>query len=175
MLGLSDLRVVPATKHMESLHQRLKTEFRNGNSVQTLTQVLVLGDSDDHVVKRILALRDALRAQKIKLDKTYTLSSLGVLALLPTEMDTIVRDIDEAKTYLKGQKGFGFFSTVTRAELLLYAVAFVAGGYAEQLEEGIIAATLSTSITNIIIAQQTAMIAMLAATSSATATTTASS
>jgi hypothetical protein len=113
-------------------------------------------------------LRDALRAQRIKLDKSYTLPALGVLALLPVEIGAIVRDIAEAEQTLKVQKGFGSWS-VSKQELLIYAAAAVAGEYAEHVKGGVVTAAVSTSITNIIIAQQVAMIAAISASSAATA------
>lgn len=168
MLGLADLDITTGTERIEQLHIRLKGEFWDKNSVQTLAQVLVLGDSDDSIANHVLALRDKFRAYNIKLDKTYTLPVLGVLALLPVEIDTIVRDIVVAQDTLRAQKGFGAFS-VTTQELLLFSASIVAGDYAENLKDGVLTATLSTSISNIIIAQQAAMIAAISASSAAAA------
>lgn len=168
MLGLTDLDVALGNERIEKLHSRLKIEFWDKNSVQTLAQVLVLGESDDSVVNRVLVLRDKLRAQKIKLDKTYTLPLLGILAMMPVEIDTIVRDIVEVKNSLRAQKGFGPLS-VTTQELLLYATSIVVSEYAGSVKNGILTATISTSITNIIIAQQAAMIAAVSASSAAAA------
>lgn len=168
MLGLTDLDTAAGAERIEQLHSRLKGEFWDKNSVQALAQVLVLGGSEDSVVRRVLDLRNALRAQKIKLDKAYTLPVLGILALLPVEIDTIVRDIAAAQDTLRAQKGFGSLS-VTTQELLLYAASIVAGNYAESLKDGVLTATLSTSITNIMIAQQAAMIAVISASTAAAA------
>jgi len=168
MLGLSDLDVAAGTKRIEQLYNRLKDEFWDKNSVQALSQVLVLGVSDDVSVGRVTAMRDALRAQNIKMDKSYTLPALGILALLPMEIETIVRDIGDTQQMLRTQKGFGLLS-VTKQELLIYAAGVVAGEYAENAREGIVTAALSTSITNIIIAQQAAMIAAFSASAAAAA------
>ncbi len=168
MLGLSDLEVETGAELIEQRYSQLKGEFWDKNSVQALAQVLVLGHSDDNVVGRVLLLRDALREQKIKLDKTYTLPVLGILALLPVEIDTIVRDISAAQDTLRAQKGFGALS-VTTQELLLFAASIIAGDYSENIKDGILTATISTSITNIIIAQQAAMIAAISASSVAAA------
>ena len=168
MLGLSDLDVAAGTERVELLYNRLKGEFRNKNSVQALSQVLVLDGSDDVVVWRALALRDALRAQKIRLDKAHNLSSLGVLALFPVDIDTIVRDINEAQVTLRAQKGFGAMS-VSSQEILLFAAALLADEYARNVKDGVLTAALSTSIVNIIIAQQVAIIAAISASSAAAA------
>ena len=174
MLGLTDLDAAAGTARIEQLHSRLKGEFWDKNSVQALAQVLVLGESDDSMANRVLILRDSLREQKIKLDKAYTLPVLGSLALLPVEIDTIVRDIDIAQDTLRAKKGFGSLS-VTTQELLLFAASIVAGDYAENAKDGVLTATLSTSITNIIIAQQAAMIAAISASTAATASSSSSS
>lgn len=168
MLGLSNLDVESGIERVEQLYNRLKDEFWNKNSVQTLAQVLVLGNSDDNVVDRILALRDVLRAQKTKLDKTYTLPVLGILALLPVEIDTLAREISAAQDTLRTRKGFGPLS-VTNQERLLFAASIIAGDYAENVKDGVLTATVSTSITNLIIAQQAAMIAAASSAAAAAA------
>lgn len=164
MLGLTELDVTAGAERIEQLYSQLKNEFWDKNSVQTLAQVLVLGNSDDNVVNRVLALRDALREQKIKLDKTYTLPILGILALLPVEIGTIVRDLGAAQETLRTKKGFGSLS-VTTQELLLFAASIVSGEYTINVKDGVLTAALSTSINNIIIAQQAAMIAAISASS----------
>jgi len=171
MLGLSDLDVAAGTERVDEVYRKLKGKFWDNNSVQAIAQILILGGSDDDTVKRVLALRDVLRAQRIKLDRSYTLPSLGILAMLPVDIDVIVSDIDEVRKALRGQKGFGSWSIATQ-ELLLFASAIVAGYYARNLPDGALSATISTSIANIIIAQQAAMIVAIAASSTVIATST---
>ncbi|MBO0813026.1 MAG: DUF4003 family protein [Microlunatus sp.] len=170
MLGLSELDTGIGTQRIGQVYDRLKGEFRGRNSVQSLAQVLVLGDSDLGAADRVLALRDALRAQRIRLDRSYTLPTLGVLALLPVQPQVIAADIGRARDFLRSQRGFGRFS-VQPQELLLYATGVVADGYARDVRAGVLTATISTSITNLIIAQQTAMIVVLTANAGATAAT----
>jgi hypothetical protein len=174
MLGLSDLNVDAGADRVEQLYTSLKDEFRDKNSVQALAQVLVLGCATDETVNRLMTLRDTLKAQKLRLDRLYTLPSLGILALLPVDIEIIARDIEEAQTFLRAQKGFGALS-VDKQELLLLTAAIVAWEYADSVKSGVLTATLSTSITNIIIAQQAAMIAMISASTAATAAAAASS
>lgn len=168
MLGLTDLDVLTGVERIERLYSRLKDGFWDRNSVQTLAQMLVLGGLDDSIIERVLALRDALRARKIKLDKTYTLPMLGLLALVPVEIDTIVRDIDAAQSALRAQKGFGSLC-VTTQELLVFTSSIVVVGYAENAKEEVLTATLSTSIANMLIAQQAAMTAAICAAAAAAA------
>jgi hypothetical protein len=166
MLGLTDLDVRAGTEHIEQLYTQLKPEFKNKNSIQALAQVLVFSDSDASVIRRVLLLRDAFRAQKIKFDKAETLPVLGILALLPVEADAIVRDIKAAQDTLRAKKGFGSMSATTQ-EILLFAASIIASDYVDSVKDGILTATLSTSITNILIAQQVTMMAMISASSAA--------
>ena len=168
MLGLSGMDVTDGAARMEQIFSRLKPEFRDKNSVQALSQVLVLGENGPNTPERILVLRDALKAEKIKMDKTYTLPSLGVLALLPVDTETIVREIGEAQSFLREQKGFGSFSVDTQT-LLLFSAALVASAHTENLKDSVLTASLATSILNIIIAQEAAMIAAVCASSAAAA------
>lgn len=165
MLGISDIGVERGIERMEQLYTELKPEFYSGNSVQALTQVLVLGADTPEPAARVLALREAFRSRGIRLDKEYTLSSLGVLSLLPYDPEGIVNDVSETFEYLRTRKGFGSWS-ITKQELLLLSASLAALQYVEEVRSGMVTTVLSTSITNIIIAQQTA-IAVAAASSAA--------
>ncbi|GAB1157828.1 DUF4003 domain-containing protein [Paenibacillus illinoisensis] len=173
MLALSDLDVESGVDRMEQLYRELKPEFSPGNSVQALTQVLVLGDDNPESSARVLALQEAFRKRNIRLDKTYTLSSLGVLSLLPVHQDTLVDQVQETFDWLRDQKGFGAWS-ITKQELLLFSSALVAVQHVENLRSGVLTTTLSTSITNIIIAQQAAMASAAAASAAAAASSSSS-
>ncbi|MCM3204026.1 DUF4003 family protein [Paenibacillus illinoisensis] len=173
MLALSDLDVESGVDRMEQLYRELKPEFSPGNSVQALTQVLVLGDGNPESSARVLALQEAFRKRSIRLDKTYTLSSLGVLSLLPVNQDTLVDQVQETFDWLRDQKGFGAWS-ITKQELLLFSSALVAVQHVENLRSGVLTTTLSTSITNIIIAQQAAMASAAAASAAAAASSSSS-
>ncbi|UPK44762.1 DUF4003 family protein [Paenibacillus pabuli] len=164
MLALSDLDVESGVTRMDQLYAELKPEFSPGNSVQALTQVLVLGNDNPEAAAHVLAFNEAFRRRGIRLDKTYTLSSLGILSLLPADRDTLVEQVEETYEWLRTQKGFGAWS-ISKQELLLLSSSLVAVQYVEDLRNGVLTTTVSTSITNIIIAQQAATAA--AATSAA--------
>lgn len=100
------------------------------------------------------------------MDKTYTLSSLGILSLLPSDRDSLVDQIVETQDWLRTQKGFGGWS-IDKQELLLFSSALIAIQYVENLRNGVLTSAISTSITNIIIAQQAAMAAAAAASAAA--------
>ncbi|MDF2926551.1 MAG: hypothetical protein K0R57_5465 [Paenibacillaceae bacterium] len=166
MLGLSDIGIEVGVARMEELYAVLKPEFSSGNSVQALTQVLVLAGKTTEAVSHLLALRDAFREQGIRIDRTDSLSSLGVLSLLPMSIEEIVNDTSETYDFLRQQKGFGSWS-ITKQELLILSAALVTFGGVDDVRNGIGTAALSTSITNIIIAQQTAIAASSAAAAAA--------
>jgi len=174
MLGLSDLDAATGAERIDQIYNSLKKEFRDKNSVQALAQILVLCDPSDGAADRVLALRDELKAQKLRYDKSYTLSSLGVLALLSADTGAVIGDLIESRDFLRAQKGFSSWS-VTTQELLLYAAGIVITEYAGSAADGVLAAALSTSINNIIIAQQTAMMIAVIASYSAAASSAASS
>lgn len=174
MLGLSDIDVSAGVERMERLFQSLRPEFHTGIGVQALTQVLVLGGGAD-IERRVLALRDALRSRRMKqLCQAYTLSSLGVLALLPLDTDEVVRQLEKTTELLRRQEGFGPWSFVAKQELLLLSAGLVALNSVDQMKRGVLDTVLSTSITNIIIAQQAALAAASAASASAAASSSSS-
>lgn len=173
MLALSDINVQTGIERMEQLYQRLKPEFTSGNGVQALTQVLVLGGETNEAVIRVLNLNKLFREGKLRLDKEETLSSLGVLSLIPVDANTLADDVLEAHDFLRSQKGLGAWS-VSKQELSLFSVALTASTYVDEVKDGVITTVLSTSITNIILAQQM-VLAAAAATSAAAASSSSSS
>ena len=75
-----------------------------------------------------------------------------------------VSETGEAQKYLREQKGFGSLS-VSAEEILLFSAAAQVDVCREGAGDDVLGATISTSITNIIIAQQVALIMMIAAAS----------
>lgn len=169
MLGLSGIDIKSGVERMEQLYTALKPEFLSGNSVQALTQVLVLGDEVPNAAAHVLELREAFRTRGIRMDKEYTLPSLGVLSLLPCDREAIVNDVSDTYEFLRTQKGFGNWS-ITKQEVLLLSSALAAFKYVDDAKNGILTTTLSTSITQIVIAQQTAIAAAAAASAASAAT-----
>lgn len=168
MLGLSDIDPATGVERMERLYRELKPEFRTGNGVQALAEVLVLGEQTTESLGRVRALRQSLRYKGLKMENQQTLPSLGILALLPGTTEEIVHDTAGAFWFLRTQKGFGAWS-VTKQELLLYASALAAYERVGDVKNGLLTTALCTGIINIIIAQQTAMIAAISASSAAAA------
>lgn len=166
LFGMSGIEVQAGADRVEYLFSELKLEFHPGNSVQALAMVLLLGGDTFDSKLKTFALNKAFRENGLKMDKEYTLSSLGVLSLLPQDADAIVRSVQETYEYIRTQPGFGAFS-VSKQEALLLSAALFAFTSADQIKKGIMTSAISTTIASIIIAQQTA--AMIAATTAASA------
>jgi len=170
MMALSDLDVHTAALKTNQLFRELKRElssFISGGSVLNLAQMLVLGESTETCVDNMLRLNKVLRKRKVRLDKTYVAPSLGVLGILQVDHNTLADDLISARDYLRAQKGFGAMS-VSTPELMLYAVSSVIYAYA-RAKGDMIRAGAVTSVTNLIIAQQVAMMVSITAASSAAA------
>jgi len=169
MLALSDMEPHAGANKMKQLFLRIKSEFSRfigKSSLLTLSQMLVLGGSTEDCIHNLLRLNKVLHNRKIRLDRTYTLPSLGVLGILNVDNNTLADEMVEARDFLRNQKGLGYFS-VTTQELLLYVASLVTYTYATDNENNLLRANLATSVTNLIIAQQVAIIVAISAASSA--------
>jgi len=170
MMALSNLNVHDSALKANQLFRELKRElssFISSGNVLHLAQMLVLGESTEACVDNMLRLNKVLRKRKVRLDKTYIAPSLGVLGLLPVDHYTLAEDLINARDYLRAQKGFGAFS-VSIQELMLYAVSSIIYAYARD-KDNIARAGAVTSVTNLIIAQQVAMMVAIATATSAAA------
>ena len=98
----------------------------------------------------------------------FELPTLGVLAMLPTDREDIVRELREVDQYLAKQKGYGFFGLGKR-QRLMHAAMIVTGDHLEHCATT--QTTLSHSVMALAAAQQAALCAAIAA---ATAAATAS-
>lgn len=157
MLALSDLEPHAGANKMKKIFRNLKKEFFYRSSILTLSQMLVLGGKTDECVANILHLNRTLRGCSIRLDKAYTLPSLGVLSMVSDNHDKLATDIEDSMGFLREQKGFGRFS-VSSQEILLYVVSIICNVYADEMKDDLSRTSLSSGITNMIIAQQTAML-----------------
>ncbi|MCH4169245.1 MAG: DUF4003 domain-containing protein [Streptococcaceae bacterium] len=165
MLGLTTIDVKTGSDELENIFQALKGQFP-ANSVQAISQILMIGGNDAELIKRIFDLNTSFIKQKLRMDRAYTAPSLALLALIGISTQTIVSDIANAYEYLREQKGFGLFS-IDKQTGLLFATAIVASIYAEELNDGVLVASIATTITNILIAQQAAITAAIIASTAA--------
>lgn len=165
MLALAGMNASTAAENVRILYARLREEFpftTSRSCLLHLAQIMTLGERTEHCVSNLIHLNQILRSHKIRLDRSMVLPSLGILSALDTQPDSLADEIRATVEFLRAQKGFGRMS-VMEAELNMYAVAFIVG-------TSLAKTAASNTITNMLIAQQTAMmVGMMAAISASTA------
>lgn len=167
LMALSEKPDEMLIEDAEECYQNLKPNFFSSNAVQSLSHVLALCDGlPDMKCGKTMELFERLRAEGRKYGTDYELPTLGILAMSGENLDEIVREILEIDAYLSQQKGFGFFSSVSRKQRLMYAGILSQRDYLN--EESMQAAAVNGTI-SLIAAQQAAMCAAVAASSAAAA------
>ena len=168
MMAFSDKTDDELIQDMEACYQGLKPKFSIGNSVQTASHVLAMADSAPaEKVDRVIRLYESLRNANVKYGRDYELATLAALAAMDVDLPTVTAEIQEADEFLSKQKGYGFFGP-GKGVRAMHAAMIVSDQYArrDQVDTAAMAGTLA-----MIIAQQMAMVAIMA---SVTATTAAS-
>lgn len=169
MLAMSDRTISQAIADMEYCYELLKPEFGAGNSLQSLTHVLTLAEETAEVkCLKARKIYDTLSAKGCKFSKYNVLSALGTLVFIEEDVDTLGNEIKMIYERLLDAKGLGSWS-LSKHERTMYASALVADAYIKDMKENPVSVSLSNSITNIIIAQQTAIIAATSASAAAAA------
>jgi len=167
LLALSEKSDDVLIHEIESCYQMLKPYFFSSNAVQSLSHVLAMGQgSAEEKCRRTMELFDGLKAAGYKYGTSYELPSLGVLALSDGTKDSIIQEIVEINNWLSGQKGFGFFSSVTAKQRLMYSGIVAQRGY---INTDTMQSTVVNSTISLIVAQQAAMCAAIAASAAASA------
>jgi len=169
MLGMTDIDVNSAIKRIVTIEERLKPTLGGGNDMQALALVLLLADNDeDELCKKVLELYTYLKEKNYKLRYNGTMSTLGVLAMTSSSMQVIAEELVNGAEYLKEKIGFGIFS-INKVQRAMFSANFVALQYVGDMKNNLLEGTVSTNITNIIIAQQMAAIVATIAASTAAA------
>ncbi|MFB0917776.1 MAG: DUF4003 family protein [Clostridiaceae bacterium] len=171
LLALSKVDVNTGVKRIEEIFQELKPDYRIGNAIQSMAQILVVGEEEiapEEIRNRLYGIRNGLRKYNLKLDREYSMTSLGILSLLPVDSDKVVNEIKEVHAYIREFKGFGNFM-VTNQEVLIISAALISFHYLDRLKKDIINGTVSAAMINMIVAAQTAAAAAAAATATAAA------
>ncbi len=165
LMALSDKEDVDMIEDSEQCYRSLKPNFFSSNAVQSLSHVLALceGDSDTKC-RKTMELFEKLKDAGHKYGTDYELPTLGVLAMSGGDLDEIVQEIAEIDAWLSQQKGFGFFSSITRKQRLMYAGIIAQKDF---LNKDTMQAAAVNSTISLIIAQQAAMCAAIAASSAA--------
>lgn len=151
---------------MENCYRKLNSKFFSSNAVQSLSHVLALCDGTvEEKCGRTLELFDGLKVAGRKYGTDYELSTLGVLAMSGVDLEKIVSDMIEIDDWLSGQRGFGFFGSITRKQRLMYAGILAQRDY---INENTMQIAAVGSTIALILAQQAAVCATAAASAAAT-------
>ena len=163
MFALSDLTVDNAINEIERCYQQLKDNFFSKNAVQSLSHTLALGEEITlKKCKRVMDIFNGLKQKGSKFGTGVELSVLGVFAITTDDIYHIVNDIIEVNEYLLNSKGFGAFGT-GRSQRMMYSAIIVMQEYSAHPKGNLMNMTSINAITNIIIAQQIAVSATIAA------------
>ncbi|MDD3141994.1 MAG: DUF4003 family protein [Lachnospiraceae bacterium] len=165
LLSLSEQTNEQLIHEIERCYQLLKPHFFSGNAVQSLSQVLALQDGTaEEKCEKTMKLFHALEARKHKYGTDYELSTLGVLALLHSDMEQIEQDIIDVDDFLSKQKGYGILG-IGKKQRLMHAGMIVMSSYMD--DESVLRSAAINGTISLIIAQQAAMCAAIAASSAA--------
>lgn len=157
------------TEEAEKCFTLLKKRFGKGNAVQSLSHVLALYDGTaEEKVQKTIDLYEVFKAKKTRYGRDYELATLGVLAMLNVPQEALVDEIIEVEGWLKAQKGFGFWSDVSRTSRLMFAGMLVQKQYENT---DIMSVTAVQSVIASLIAQEVAVCCAIAASVSASAAT----
>ena len=133
------------------------------NSVQSLSHVLALYDGTaEEKCAKVMELYETLKARGLKYGTGYELPMLGILAMTNTNYDGLAEELAEVSIWLSKQKGFGFWGYVTQKQRLMFAGMLLQEGENEVSETALLQGSIAT-----VVAQQAAMISIMAATSAA--------
>lgn len=158
----TDERIVDETEQCYTL---LKPHFLSNNAVQSLSHVLALCEGRPKEKCEItVSLFQRLKEEGLCYGTDFELPTLGVLAMLPTDREIILRELRQVDDYLAKQKGYGIFGLGKR-QRLMHAAMIVAGDHLEHCATT--QAALSHRIMALAAAQQAALCAAIAAATAA--------
>ena len=158
----TDERIVDET---EQCYMLLKPHFTSNNAVQSLSHVLALCEGrPKEKCEATLALFRRLKEEGLRYGTDFELPTLGVLAMLPTDRESILRELREVDEYLAKQKGYGIFG-LSKRQRLMHAAMIVTGDHLEHCATT--QTTLNHKITALAAAQQAALCAAIAAAAAA--------
>lgn len=165
LLALSEKSDNELIYDIESCYQLLKPIFFSSNAVQSLSHVLALGQGKaEDKCRRTMQLFNGLKEAGYKYGTFYELPTLGVLALSDGVNDKMIQEIVEVNNWLSCQKGFGFFSSVTAKQRLMYAGIITQRQY---INTDAMQSTAINSTISLFVAQEAAMCAAIAASTAA--------
>ena len=166
LLALSERGDEEIVSETEACFDILKEKFISRNAVQSLSHVLAIGEgSAEDKCRRTIELYNGLKEAGCKYGTGYELATLGVPALLPEDLDTVIGDIKEADKFLSKQKGYGFLGC-GKHQRLMHAAMLVSGAYIGDSGNIMDSAAISSAV-SLIVAQQIGVCAAVAASGAA--------
>ena len=151
----------------EECYKTLKSNFFSSNAVQSLSHVLAMCDGEPKIkCQRTMELFQKLKEAGHKYGTSYELPTLGVLAMADGNQDEIVAEMAEIDQWLSEQKGFGFFSSISAKQRLMYAGMIAQQDY---INDKMMQSAAVNGVISLIVAQQAAMCAAITASAAATA------
>ena len=151
----------------EECYKILKNNFFSSNAVQSLSHVLSMCDGEpENKCQKTMELFQKLKEAGHKYGTSYELPTLGVLAMADGNQDEIVAEMAEIDQWLSEQKGFGFFSSISAKQRLMYAGMIAQQDY---INDKMMQSAAVNGVISLIVAQQAAMCAAITASAAATA------
>lgn len=151
----------------EECYKTLKSNFFSSNAVQSLSHVLAMCDGEPKIkCQRTMKLFQKLKEAGHKYGTSYELPTLGVLAMADGNQDEIAAEMAEIDQWLSEQKGFGFFSSISAKQRLMYAGMIAQQDY---INDKMMQSAAINGVISLIVAQQAAMCAAITASAAATA------
>lgn len=151
----------------EECYKTLKSNFFSSNAVQSLSHVLAMCDGEPKIkCQRTMELFQKLKEAGHKYGTSYELPTLGVLAMADGNQDEIAAEMAEIDQWLSEQKGFGFFSSISAKQRLMYAGMIAQQDY---INDKMMQSAAINGVISLIVAQQAAMCAAITASAATTA------
>ena len=169
LLALSEKSVEELVTEAERCYRFLTEHTRYPkNSVQSLSHVLALYDGKaEEKCEKVMAMYETLKACGLKYGTNYELPMLGILAMTNHDYEALAEELTEVSVWLSKQKGFGFWGYVSvRQRRMLAGMLLQESKEQNEVSE---TALIQSSIATVV-AQQAAMISVMAASSAATVT-----
>lgn len=162
ILALSERTDAELISDMEECYRLLKPNFMSSNPVQSLSHLLSLWEtSPADKCARVISLLDAFKSARRHYDSDYGLPTAGALAMAGGAPHEVVENVLSVDSWLSHQPGFGFWSSITKQNRLVFAGMLSENDYIH--EKRMKLAVISSAL-SIIIAQQQASSAAAAAT-----------
>lgn len=151
----------------EECYKILKNNFFSSNAVQSLSHVLAMCDGEpENKCQKTMELFQKLKEAGHKYGTSYEFPTLGVLAMADGNQDEIAAEMAEIDQWLSEQKGFGFFSSISAKQRLMYAGMIAQQDY---INDKMMQSAAVNGVISLIVAQQAAMCAAITASAAATA------